>query len=82
MVMIDRYSFKDTKGNIIRGRFILFSLLKMIQNIQQEGLVMSRVELEYKRFRICLKKSMRFLKDQEEIETGLITRKIDAMKTF
>ena len=82
MVMIDRYSFKDTKKETLSEGDLVVLTVKNDPKYPARGIgYVQELNWNTNEARILLEEEYRgSLEDQEEIETGLITRKIDAIE--
>ena len=82
MVMIDRYSFKDTKKETLSEGDLVVLTVKNDPKYPARGIgYVQELNWDTNEARILLEEEYRgSLEDPEEIETGLITRKIEAIE--
>ncbi|MEY8292117.1 vitamin B12-dependent ribonucleotide reductase [Carnobacteriaceae bacterium 52-44] len=82
MVMIDRYSFKDTKKETLSEGDLVVLTVKNDPKYPARGIgYVQELDWDTNEAVILLEEEYRgSLEDQEEIETGLITRSIDAIE--
>ena len=82
MVMIDRYSFKDTKKETLSEGDLVVLTVKNDSKYPARGIgYVQELNWDTNEARILLEGEYRgSLEDPEEIETGLITRKIEAIE--
>jgi len=82
MVMIDRYSFKDTKKETLSEGDLVVLTVKNDPKYPARGIgYVQELDWDTNEAVILLEEEYRgSLEDQEEIETGLITRNIDAIE--
>lgn len=82
MVMIDRYSFKDTKKETLSEGDLVVLTVKNDPKYPARGIgYVQELNWDTNEARILLEGEYRgSLEDPEEIETGLITRKIEAIE--
>ena len=82
MVMIDRYSFKDTKKETLSEGDLVVLTVKSDPKYPARGIgYVQELNLETNEVVILLEEEYRgTLENEEEIKTGLITRNIDAIE--